>query len=194
MFNKVWNGQLSGLPIALFSIARSLFFRILDLISTWCHRGNLGKCGKGSIVQSGTTIRHPAQVSLGKNVHIGRGVYLGAEISNNLKLEDGVQINKGCHIDFSGGVVIRKGALLSEDVMIQSHDHGIDPRSKPVGCPLEIGANVWVGARALILHNVKHIGDGSVIAAGAVVTKPVPPRAIVGGNPAKIIKKMENGN
>lgn len=53
---------------------------------------------------------------------------------------------------------------------------------------IQIGNDVWIGARALILDNV-FIGDGAVIAAGAVVTKNVPPYAIVGGVPAKILKK-----
>ena len=52
---------------------------------------------------------------------------------------------------------------------------------------VEIGNDVWIGARATILDGVK-IGDGAVIAAGAVVTKEVPPYAIVGGVPAKVIK------
>ncbi|NBB22844.1 antibiotic acetyltransferase [Runella sp. CRIBMP] len=51
-----------------------------------------------------------------------------------------------------------------------------------------IGNDVWIGANALVLYNVT-IGDGAVIAAGSVVTKDVPPYAIVGGVPAKIIKK-----
>lgn len=48
--------------------------------------------------------------------------------------------------------------------------------------------DVWIGTRVTILGNVKTIGKGAIIAAGAVVTKPVPDYAIVGGNPAKIIK------
>lgn len=52
--------------------------------------------------------------------------------------------------------------------------------------PVEIGNDVWIGARAMILDGVK-IGDGAIIGAGAVVTKDVPPYAIVGGVPAKII-------
>lgn len=50
-----------------------------------------------------------------------------------------------------------------------------------------IGNDVWLGANSLVLKGVK-IGDGAVIGAGAVVTKDVPPYAIVGGNPAKVIK------
>lgn len=53
---------------------------------------------------------------------------------------------------------------------------------------IEIGNNIWIGANALILPNVKKIGDGAVIGAGAVVTKDVDPYAIVVGNPARKIR------
>lgn len=57
--------------------------------------------------------------------------------------------------------------------------------------PIEIGNDVWIGTRAMILDGVK-VGDGAVIAAGAVVTKDVPPYAIVGGVPAKVIRYRFN--
>ena len=53
---------------------------------------------------------------------------------------------------------------------------------------LEIKDNVWIGTRAIILGNVRTIGTGSIIGAGAVVTKPVPDYAIVAGNPARVIR------
>jgi maltose O-acetyltransferase len=53
--------------------------------------------------------------------------------------------------------------------------------------PVEIGDDVWIGARAVLLPGVK-VGDGAVIAAGAIVTKEVAPYTIVGGNPARVIK------
>ena len=54
--------------------------------------------------------------------------------------------------------------------------------------PGEIEENVWVGSRALILKGVR-VGKGSIVAAGAVVTKNVPPNCIVAGNPAKVVKE-----
>ena len=56
--------------------------------------------------------------------------------------------------------------------------------------PIHIGKNVWIGANATVLAGVT-IGDGAVVAAGAVVTKNVEPKTIVGGVPAKVIKKIE---
>ncbi len=56
--------------------------------------------------------------------------------------------------------------------------------------PIHIGKNVWIGANATVLAGVT-IGDGAVVAAGAVVTKDVEPNMVVGGVPAKVIKKIE---
>lgn len=54
--------------------------------------------------------------------------------------------------------------------------------------PLEIGNDVWIGTNALIMPNVRKIGDGAVVAAGAVVNKDVPPYAVVVGNPARVVR------
>lgn len=56
-----------------------------------------------------------------------------------------------------------------------------------------IGDNVWIGDKCTILQNV-HIGDGVIVAANSVVTKDVPPYSVVGGNPAKVLKKIERNN
>jgi hypothetical protein len=54
--------------------------------------------------------------------------------------------------------------------------------------PLTIGNDVWIGTNALVLPHVKRIGDGAVVAAGAVVAKDVPPYAVVVGNPARVVR------
>ena len=71
-------------------------------------------------------------------------------------------------------------------------NHDIDPakRQSMSYAPIHIGKNVWIGANATVLAGVT-IGDGAVVAAEAVVTKDVEPNTIVGGVPAKVIKKIE---
>ena len=84
---------------------------------------------------------------------------------------------------------------MGEDVLFQGGGHVFDDVTIPMGqsgnlppTPLEIDDDVWIGARAIILPGCKRIGAHSIIGAGAVVTKDVPDYAIVGGNPAKVIR------
>ena len=74
--------------------------------------------------------------------------------------------------------------------MIETHSHGLEPRSKPKKKPLLIEDNVWIGAHVTILPNVNTIGENSIIGAGSIVTKDVKPFSIVAGNPAKHIKDI----
>ena len=77
--------------------------------------------------------------------------------------------------------------VFGEQVIIRDDDgHTLD--DTPRTAPITIGNNVWVGARAMILKGVT-IGDGAVVAAGSVVTKDVPGGTLVGGVPARVIRK-----
>ena len=124
----------------------------------------------------------------GKNVNIERNAYFTPEliIGDN----SGVGIN--CEI--YGPVTIGENVMMGPEVVIYTSGHRHDRTDIPMieqgrdaVEPVQIGNDVWIGARATILDGVK-IGDGAVIAAGAVVTKDVPSYAIVGGVPAKVIK------
>lgn len=90
--------------------------------------------------------------------------------------------NKG-RIELGDGVVLSQGSYLCT----ASHDI-TDDRMRLITKPIIIGDNVWVASRAIIIPGVK-IGEGAVIAAGAVVTKDVEPWTVVGGNPARFLKK-----
>lgn len=83
---------------------------------------------------------------------------------------------------------------MAPGVHIYTAAHPLNPAERNSGAefgkPVKIGNNVWIGGRAVIVPGVT-IGDNAVIAAGAVVTKDVPAGAVVGGNPAKIIKTIE---
>ena len=105
-----------------------------------------------------------------------------------IKIEDNVSIGRNSKIDFSGGITLKKGVMLSENVVIQTHDHGFDPRSKPIGKPLLIEENVWIGLNTSVLYNVNLISENSIIAAGSLVTKKVEPNSIYAGIPAKFLK------
>ena len=117
----------------------------------------------------------PIYSDFGKNITIGRGVF----------------INSGCCFQDQGGITIGDGCFIGHQVVFATIDHGLDPahRHDNFVAPIRLGKNVWVGAHATILRGVT-VGDNSVIAAGAVVTKDVPENVVVGGVPAKVIKNI----
>ena len=104
----------------------------------------------------------------------------------------GLKIYRGCHVHIMKGSTIKIGKYGNRcaiwwDVTIMDNDfHYIDDNDNTK--PVYIGDDVWIGCHSLVLKGV-HIGDGAVIAAGSVVTKDVPSCSVVGGNPAKIIKR-----
>jgi acetyltransferase-like isoleucine patch superfamily enzyme len=95
------------------------------------------------------------------------------------------RINRDCMIDVRGGVTIGDNVSISPQVAISTAAHSaIDPAFRVEIRPVTIEDNVWIGMRATILGGVT-LGRGSVVAAGAVVTKDVPPLTIVAGVPAR---------
>ena len=111
-------------------------------------------------------------------------------------------INKGASFVFKSGYVnsesiiecfdrieIGENVIISERVQIRdSNDHDMCYPGYKITSPVIIGNNVWIGLGAIILSGV-NIGEGAVVAAGAVVTKDVPPHSLVGGCPAKVLKE-----
>lgn len=119
----------------------------------------------------------PFYTDFGKNITIGKDVF----------------INSGCHFQDQGGIEIGDGALIGHSVVLATINHAIAPSEKRKNyyAPIKIGNNVWIGSNATILPGVT-IGEWAVVAAGSVVTKDVAPYTIVGGIPARVIKKLEN--
>jgi len=92
-------------------------------------------------------------------------------------------------------VLIGNNLMMAEDVLFLGGGHKYDRMDIPMGhqatepkTPLVIGDDVWIGARTMILPGCRHIGTGVIVGAGAVVTKDIPDYAIVGGNPARVLK------
>ncbi len=115
-----------------------------------------------------------------------------ADYGQNIKVGRNVFINSGCCFQDQGGIEIGNNVLIGQQVVIATINHDFYPgkRANMFLSPVVIGNGVWIGAHATILAGVT-IGENAVIAAGAVVTKDVPANAVVGGVPAKIIKKIE---
>jgi len=149
-------------------------------------------------------LRGQNNVLWGDGFTTGIGVRIEAYSKNKeviVRIGKNVQLNDYVHIAGIQGVTLGDNVLVASRVFISDHNHGnyspFDVESSPYQIPKNrplfsktvfIDSNVWIGEGAFILPGVT-VGFGSVIAAGAVVTKDVPPQTIVAGNPARVIKK-----
>lgn len=117
----------------------------------------------------------PFYTDCGKNIHIGKQVF----------------INMGCKFQDQGGIFIEDGALIGHNVVLATLNHAMRPerRGDMLPAPIHIGKRVWIGSNAAVLPGVT-IGDGAIVAAGAVVTRDVPENTIVGGVPARVLRHL----
>ena len=129
---------------------------------------------------------------IGKPVE-GLGLFLPfyTDFGKNITLGKNVFLNSGCHFQDQGGIEIGDHTLIGHCVVLTTLNHDIAPKNRGtvIPKPIKIGKNVWIGSNVTVLPGVT-IGENSVIAAGAVVTKDVPANTVVGGVPAKVIRSF----
>ena len=130
----------------------------------------------GSQVPHSLRVFPPFYTDFGKNISVGEEVF----------------INACCHFQDHGGVVLGDGCQIGHNVVFATLNHDLSPatRRDTFPAPIVLGKNVWVGSNATILQGVT-IGDNAVIGAGAVVNKDVAANTVVGGVPARFIRKIE---
>jgi acetyltransferase-like isoleucine patch superfamily enzyme len=135
---------------------------------------------------------HPRCVRLGERCEIEHNVFLKCiSPEASLTVGDFVFVGTGTEIDVADSVTIGSHTLLAPGVFITDHAHAhargqrLDAQGSR-SSPVVIGSDVWLGVRSVVLSGVI-IGDGAVVGAGAVVTKDIPPYAIVAGVPARPI-------
>jgi len=132
----------------------------------------------GREIDKSVAVFTPWHVNYGKNTEIGRNVF----------------INFDCVFLDLGGIIIEDSVQIAPKVSLltESHPIGSESRKSLVAKPILIKKNAWIGAGAIILQGVT-IGENSIVAAGSVVSQNVPDNVVVGGIPAKTIKKtVEN--
>ena len=129
----------------------------------------------GYTVPASLRVFPPFYTDFGKNITVGENVF----------------INACCHFQDHGGVTLGDGCQIGHNVVFATLNHGLSPEERPITypAPIVLERNVWVGSNATILQGVA-IGENAVVAAGAVVTRDVPANTIVGGVPAKFIRKI----
>ena len=121
---------------------------------------------------------------LGDNFHCDFGV--------NIYVGDNFHADYNCTMLDVAEIHIGHNCLIGPDVGIYTAGHRLHPEGRVLdgyGMSITIGNDVWIGGHSIILPGVT-IGDGAVVAAGAVVTKDVASRALVGGNPARLLKSI----
>jgi maltose O-acetyltransferase len=138
--------------------------------------------------------RRSQLASLGQRPRFGRWVDLYSP--EMIRIGDDVTLNTGCSLHGEGGITIEDNVLIGPGVSIVSVNHRFDRTDLDIRAqgyryaPVRIERNVWIGANSVILAGVT-VGNGSVIAAGAIVTKDVAAMSIVGGIPAGVLGTRE---
>ena len=129
---------------------------------------------------------------IGDNVAVYEDVYL--HNPENIRFGSNVSVHPMCYIEGLGGICIGNDVSVAHGASILSTSHSFADYALPIKQqPLLTGKiviedNVWIGAKATVLMG-RHIGSGSVVGTGAVVTHDVSPNSIVGGVPAKVIRE-----
>ena len=148
-------------------------------------QGNLGLAVRYALLKS-------ISPEVGDNVSIHQNVFIFNP--QNIKFGNNVSIHPMCYIEGYGGVEIGNDVSIAHGTSVISVNHGYEAADVPIKFQpvvpgrIVIRDNVWIGAKASLLSGVT-IGSGSVVGAGAVVTHDVEENSIVGGVPARMIRK-----
>jgi len=169
------------------------------------------RAGTGLVVGTNRCVNEstvgPKAIVIGENCTLGCDVFCASK--GSIVIGDNCWIGGGGSISAAQSVTIGDFCAISKDVEFRDNNsHPLDPLERRRSItntrdgwnlanwydseisPIVIGNDVWIGRRSLILKGVR-IGDGAVVAAGAVVTKDVLPLTVVAGNPARCVKQIE---
>ncbi len=164
------------------------------------------RIGKGSVIKGICRIRNAGAIEIGANcivdsswarpvcIDVGKGALLG--IGSEVYINEGVEIT--CHMSVRIGdrCLIASGVVILDDDghplgCAQRHEYWPDGADSRLGAPIVLERNSWIATRAILLKGVI-IGEGSVVGAGAVVTRSVPPRTLAVGAPAVARHELPN--
>lgn len=165
-------------------------------LRTWLFRRRLAACGKRPVISIGCCLRDARNIRLGNDVTMGWGtqIYAAGTGTEFIEIGDHVHFNNNVMVnaDMGGRIKFGRDVIVGPNVVMRASNHKFSDPQVPVrkqghmAGTIMIGDDVWIGANAVILANVT-IGQGAVVAAGAVVTKDVASYTIVGGVPAREI-------
>ena len=207
----------------LFDAYSLLALRLAGRVRALLWAGRLAHAGRGCRFDRGVTIRNPGRVVLGDRVWLKEGVILDGRGQQPVNIEIGsgttiraytyvdtyngfIKIGPNCniaqhvYIGGNGGVLIGADVMIAANSCITSVAHGYDPH---LGIPyvlqqerrrlVRIHSNVWLAANSTVIDGVE-IGTGAVVGAGAVVTRSVSGFTFVAGNPAKVVRQLQQSS
>ena len=182
------------------------------------YRWVLSSVGTGCLIERSVRLEVPSRITLGNRVVLSQNCWIspGSALGNirfgddtfvahgsTLRAEGGsieigahVQVSRNCYLNGCGGITIGNDTMLGPNTTIVSVNHKYDQLDRPIRLqgivkdPVVIENDVWTGANVTILPGIT-IGRGSVVAAGAVVTKDIPPYSVAAGVPAKIVSSRK---
>ncbi|WP_462323580.1 acyltransferase [Desulfoplanes sp.] len=177
------------------------------------------KIYSGCLIEKGVRFEIPKKITIEKNVFIGESCWIGAgtkegsiDIEENsfvahrstlaaqggdIRIKKHVHISRGSYINGIGNVVIGNDCMVGPHVVLISGTHNYRDMNTPIRKQgstkkmIVIEDNVWLAANVNVMPGVR-VGEGSVVGAGAVVTKDIPPYSIAVGVPARIIKSRRD--
>lgn len=154
------------------------------------------RVGKHNRIEGSGRVRRCKQITMGDYNAFTQGCWLWPEDSDyggiRIRIGNLNYFNRNLMIDACGEVVIGDENMFGPDVYITDSNHQMSVDTGPKSLPMSVGRvtvgnRCWIGAKVVILKDVS-LGDGCIVAAGAVVTKSVPPGAVVAGVPARQIR------
>ncbi|MBQ8541044.1 MAG: acyltransferase [Clostridia bacterium] len=164
----------------------------------------LKSIGSNSYVGPGFTLKGPQYISIGNNFKTGKNITIHTwkvEKEPELIIGNNVSMTKNSYISCANRITIGDGVLMGEGCFITDNSHGsvsyaeldIPPSKRKIWSKGEvhIGKNVWLGRNVCVMPDVE-IGDYAIIGANSVVTHSIPPRSVVGGVPARVIKMLND--
>lgn len=181
IFERMKTGEIISLDDPDFHKVSGIVNRTLGLIPALNNSTDTGLIRErlsditGSQLDESVTVFAPFYTNFGRFIRMGKGVF----------------INHACSFLDMGGITLEDDVLIGPKASLITENHPLDAanRRSLICKPILVKRKAWIGAGAIILPGVT-IGENAVVAAGAVVSKDVPDNTIVGGVPAKVIRKI----
>ena len=184
LFYQIYIAILSSIPTELGIRIRGIAYKFL-----------FKDCGKNIRIDRGVTILGFQNITLGDNVSFMKNSYIYAHDDGVLKIGDNFTLNSNSQLGASfGKIVIGNNCAIAPNCVLRASNHNFSNPNIPFReqghtyGEIILEDDVWVSSNCVITANTK-IGKSSIIGAGSVVTKDVEPYSIMGGVPAKLIRK-----